>query len=80
MERQCPNEQKLRSIYWSDKANGTNERLQIAHIFKQSNFMYGKESKYPNAHPPKLLTICFVLSINSTKSTYLYIPKIIPTV
>lgn len=44
MERKQPNEHKLRNIYWGNKTNGTNERLQIAHIFKQSNFMYGKET------------------------------------
>ncbi len=46
MEKAAPNENKLRSIYWGKQANGTKERLEIAHIFKQSNFMYGKESKY----------------------------------
>ena len=46
MQAPLPNEKKLRDIYWSNKTNATNERLQIANIFKQSNFMYGKESKY----------------------------------
>lgn len=45
MEAPKPNEKRLRDIYWGQKANGTNERLAIANIFKQSNFMYGKESK-----------------------------------
>ena len=45
MERPVPNEKTVRGIYFGDKTNGFNERLTIAHIYKQSNFMYGKESK-----------------------------------
>lgn len=45
MEAPLPSEKKLRDIYWGNKTNGTAERLQIANIFKKSNFMYGKESK-----------------------------------
>ena len=46
MEAPLPNEKKLRDVYWGAKTNSTGNRLQIANIFKQSNFMYGKESKY----------------------------------
>jgi hypothetical protein len=46
MERGQPNEHKLRGIYMSDKTNSPRGRLQIAHIFKQTNFGLGKESKY----------------------------------
>ena len=45
MERDIPNEHRLRGIYMSDKTNSPRGRLQIAHIFKQTNFGLGKESK-----------------------------------
>ena len=47
MERSVPNEKRLRSLYWSKKANSPVERLEIAHIFKQTNFGLGKECKLP---------------------------------
>ena len=45
MEAPIPAEKKLRDIYWGQKTNSTSDRLEIANIFKKSNFMYGKESK-----------------------------------
>lgn len=45
MQRPEPNESRLRRLYLSPKANEGTERLQVAHIFKKTNFMMGKESK-----------------------------------
>ena len=46
MERNLPNEHRLRGIFMSPRANSPGERLQIARIFRQANFGLGKERKY----------------------------------
>ena len=46
MERGQPNEHRLRGLFMSPKANSPGERLQIARIFRQTNFGMGKERKY----------------------------------
>ena len=42
------NDRKLRSIYLSPQANKRSERLEIAKIFRQTNFGVGKHRKYNN--------------------------------
>ena len=46
MQRQQPNEKRLTSLYHSGRTNSKNDRLAIAHIFKQTNFGLGKQSRY----------------------------------
>jgi hypothetical protein len=46
MERNMPNEHRLRGIFLSPRANHSGERLQIARIFRQTNFGLGRERKY----------------------------------
>ena len=40
-----PVEKRLRNLYLSPKANKRNTRLEIAHIFRQTNFGLGNEGK-----------------------------------
>ena len=54
MERNLPNEHRLRGIFMSPRANSPNERLQITRIFRQTNFGLGKERKY------KFFSVIFV--------------------
>ena len=48
MQRNQPNEHRLRSIFNSNRANSQTERLEIANIYRRTNFGFGKESKYKN--------------------------------
>ena len=50
MERQTPNEYKLKGLY-IEATKSPKARLEIANIFKQTNFGLGRESKLLPAHP-----------------------------
>ena len=66
MQRPQANEHRLKSLYLSPSANKARERLQIAHIFQQTNFKMGKESKWFK----KILKGLFFILFYSSKTEY----------
>jgi len=46
MQRNLPSEHRLKDLYTSPTQNTRRARLEIATIFKRTNFAVGKESKY----------------------------------
>lgn len=46
MQRNIPNEHRLKDLFTSPSQNTRKARLEIATIFKRTNFAVGKESKF----------------------------------
>lgn len=73
MQRPQPNEKRLKGLYESPGANFQRERLQIAHIFQQTNFKMGKESKSHLDHIHE--SHSDINSFYSSETNDVYIPR-----